>query len=65
MKLTKKQKETIKKCWGDWEELHVECDKLLKNRLEELDFEFLKDLQKATKGAIFGMRNYWSQCLNL
>lgn len=53
MKLTKKQKETIKKCWGDWEELHVECDKLLKNRLEELDFEFLKDLQKATKGAIF------------
>ncbi len=53
MKLTQKQKDQIKKDWGDWEVVHGHRDDFMKERLKELDPEFVEDLKKATEGASF------------
>lgn len=53
MKLSEEQKKRIKNEWGKWEGVHVEYDNLLKERLAELDKEFLDDLNEVTKDAIF------------
>ena len=53
MKLTKEQIEEIKRCWGDWEQVHGKYDNFMSSRLKELDAEFFADLEEAFKGATF------------
>lgn len=53
MKLTKEQKKLIKDCWGDWETVHCFYDDFMKERLKQLDKEFIDDLDKETKNADF------------
>ena len=53
MKLTEPQKQNILINWGEWESFHFEYDKLMEKRLKELDPEFLEELKKLKKGAIF------------
>jgi hypothetical protein len=53
MKLTTEQKEEIKKRCGDWECVHADYDDFMKERLKELDPEFVEDLDLATAGATF------------
>jgi len=52
-KNTKEQKQQIKSHWGDWESVHADYDNFIKERLKELDPEFVEDLDLATSGAKF------------
>jgi hypothetical protein len=53
MKLTEDQKKLIKERWGDWEIVHGNVDDLMRERLKELDPEWLEDLDQVTYGATF------------
>lgn len=53
MKLTKKQIKEINMSWGDWESVHGLHDDFMRKRLIELDPEFVKSLDDATRGATF------------
>ena len=55
MKLTQKEVDEFKKIYGDqdWESFHAFYDDLIKERLKQLDPEFLDSLEEATKGGKF------------
>ena len=52
-KPTKAQKELIKLAWGDWEVVHSHYDDFIRNRLIDLDPEFVKEMDKLTENATF------------
>ena len=51
MNLTPKQQKQIKEAWGDWETVHSLRDEFLMERMAELDPQFMKSLERATKEA--------------
>lgn len=53
MKLTQKQKNGLNISSGDNEAIHGAYDNLLKERMKELDPEFLEDLDEEVKGYTF------------
>ena len=53
MTVDKKTKKLFKDAWGDWENVHGIYDDAIKARLQELDPEYVKELDKLVKGATF------------
>lgn len=53
MKLTKEEKKKFKDMENDNEEIHGLYDDLMRARLEELDPEFMKDLEEARGNTAF------------
>lgn len=53
MKPSQETLDEIKKAWGDWEFVHVLFDSAIRNRLRELDSEYVDALEEAVKGADF------------
>ena len=53
MKLTKEQKELLKKCADDqdWEAYHAAYDEILEGRVKEFDPEFLKSINAHARKA--------------
>lgn len=55
MKLTQNQKDSFKEYMKkeDWEGVHGQYDKFMRQRVKELDPEFYDELNKITEGATF------------
>lgn len=53
MKLTKEQKQKVKEYWGNWSVTHALQDIFVMNRLEQLDPEFVQDVNELFKTATF------------
>lgn len=53
MKLTEEQKERFESCKWDNENVHGMYDKIMSDRLKELDPELMADLIEATKDVTF------------
>jgi hypothetical protein len=52
-KPTKEQRKLIKEAWGDWAVVHMHYDDIIKEKLRELDPEFVKEMDRLTKDAEF------------